>query len=272
MEYVFQPSFELKEFFEKNRNNFEETLLEEAVNVREKIDEILMIGNIDLVNNAHKIIVNIIDQEDEALKTFARQEGIAWATHSIELSFKLEWIQAIRRSLWKLIRVFYNLKDNNNMENFFLLEEAVNNRVDNFLNSFFISYSTYKDALIKRQRELVENLSVPIIPINSSVSILPLIGSMDSTRISVIEEKVLTEIGESRIQTLIMDLSGVAEMEDAIINDLMRLMDGTSMMGCETVITGLRKEVARNITQSGNSFRKNTKTLGTLQQALCAYL
>lgn len=267
-----QKSEEIKVFFHTYREAFEEELLEEAVNVKDRIDEILNIGNIDLVSNAHKVVGYIIDGEEEDLKLFAEQEGIAWATHSIELSFKLEWIQAIRRTLWTFLQQYNDATQNQAAFDFFSMENDINSRVDMFLNTFFISYSTYKDSLIRAHRELVENLSVPIIPINSSVSILPLIGSVDSFRTAVLQEKVLTEVGASQIDTLILDLSGIADMEPEVIYHLMKLIDGTAMMGCRTVITGLRAEVVRKMIQLDLSFDPNTKTLGTLQQALQEYL
>ncbi|WP_347551178.1 STAS domain-containing protein [Pseudalkalibacillus hwajinpoensis] len=267
MEYTFK----LKKYFEENNQKFQRTLLSEAGNVKNKIDEILQIGNIDLVNNAKKLVVYIIDGEDEELKAFAKREGIAWATHSIALSFKLEWVQAIRRTLWVFIEKFYEEKDEERIRDFFQLEQEINNRVDEFLNSFFISYSTYKDSLIKVQRELVENLSVPIIPIDPTICILPLIGSIDSHRSEILKEKVLTEVADLRIQTLIMDLSGIATMERDIIFDLMKIIDGISLMGCITVITGLRKEIVTEMTDSGIMFNPQTATLGTLQQALSEY-
>lgn len=268
MEFVFEASYTFKEFFEKNSKRFEEELLEEAVNVKDKIDEILQIGNIDLVNNAHHLVLYIIDGKDEELKSFAKQEGIAWATHSITLSFKLEWIQATRRTIWGFIESYYQLKGQYEASDFFNLEQEINNRVDEFLNTFFINYSTYKDSLINAQKELVENLSVPIIPIDASISILPLIGSVDSYRAGILNEKVLTEVAESRIETLIMDLSGIATMEQDVIVELMKIINGIAMMGCSTIITGLRKEIVREITKTGLNFSQNTKTLGTLQQAL----
>ncbi|WP_226035301.1 STAS domain-containing protein [Aquibacillus saliphilus] len=271
MEFAFQESFKLKEFFEENTEKFENTLLSEAVNVSQKINEILTFGNIDLVNNAHRLVAYIIEGKDKELQSFAEQEGIAWATYSIDLSFKLEWVQAIRRSLWNLIKRFNDL-NSQKIENFFQLELEINSRVDEFLNVFFISYSTYKDSLIKAQRELVENLSVPIIPINPSVSILPLIGSIDKSRTFIIEEKVLTEVGKSGIQVLILDLSGIAEMGAEEISYLVKIITAISMMGCDTVITGLRKEVAKRVTQLGITFGPNTKTVGTMQQALNRYL
>ncbi|MDQ0244166.1 anti-anti-sigma regulatory factor [Bacillus fengqiuensis] len=272
MELVFQNSFNLKKFIEQNKQIFEETLLVEAINVKDKIHDILIIGNINLVNNAHKLVVYIIDGKEQELQAFAKQEGIAWATHSITLSFKLEWIQAIRRTLWKFIQKYNELRGHTTIEDFFLMEQQINNLIDQFLNAFFINYSTYKDSLITAQKQLVENLSVPIIPITSKICILPLIGSIDSFRTNILEEKVLMEIGKLRIQTLIIDLSGIADMENEVIDHLMKIIDGASLMGCNTVITGLRAEVVRKMIHLGANFDKKTKTLGTLQQALKEYL
>ncbi|WNS78791.1 STAS domain-containing protein [Domibacillus sp. DTU_2020_1001157_1_SI_ALB_TIR_016] len=273
MEKTFDDySFKFQEFLQKNSQKFEEKLLLEAVNVRDKIDEILSIGNIDLVNNAHKLVVYIINRQEKEVELFAKQEGIAWATHSLTLSFKLEWVQAIRRTIWNFIEQYNGLTGEQITPNFFHLEKEINNQVDAFLNAFFINYSTYKDSLIKAQRKLVENLSVPIIPINTSVCILPVIGSVDTFRTSILEEKVLTEIEASRIQTLIMDLSGIADMESQVIDHLTKIIDGASLMGCHTVITGLRADVVRKMIHKGLSFGPDTETLGTLQQALKEYL
>ncbi|MCA0984352.1 STAS domain-containing protein [Halobacillus yeomjeoni] len=271
MEQSYGYSTKFKYFFKENSKPFEQALLSEAVNVKDKINEILRVGNIDLVNNAHTLVMYIIDGEDESLKKFAEQEGVAWATHSIDLSFKLEWVHSIRRTLWIFIEKYYKEDGNSGMEDFFKLETEINNRVDDFLNTFFIRYSTYKDALIKAQQQMVENLSVPIIPINDSIFVLPLIGTIDTSRAEILEEKVLTKASELRISTLILDLSGVATMDRESIIELKKSMDGLSMMGCKTVITGLRKEIVREVLNAGFAFNDQTETLATLQQALSKY-
>lgn len=263
----------LKEYLLENKQNFEQYLLNQAVNVREKINDILRVGDIDLINNAHKLTHYIVDgNKQDKLSAFAKQEGIAWATFSLTLSFKLEWIQAIRRTLWIFIQKYNNDIESISIDVFFELEKQINNQIDYFLNEFFINYSTYKDALISSQRKVVESLSVPIIPITPSVCILPLIGSVDTFRTNILEEKVLTEIGRLHIQTLIMDLSGISEMESEVIDHLMKIIYGTSMMGCDTVITGLRPDVVRQMIQLGVRFDQETKTYATLQQALNQYL
>ncbi|UZD46183.1 STAS domain-containing protein [Peribacillus frigoritolerans] len=273
MSFVYDED-KIMEFLLQNKSVFEEYLLSAAVNVRDKIEEILLIGNVDLLNNAHKLVRYIVEQNETDLIAFAEQEGVTWATHSLTLSFKLEWIQALRRTLWTFLYKFEQEKKAfiEDSKVFFDLEKIVNEKVDEFLKSFFVSYSDYKDKLILAQQNLVENLSVPIIPITSTTCVLPLIGTIDYSRIQIIEEKVLMEIGKLRIQTLILDLSGIIEIEVEMINDLMKILDGTAMMGCKAVVTGLRPEVVTKMIRSGIQLDNKAETKGTLQQALKDYL
>jgi rsbT co-antagonist protein RsbR len=263
----------LSEFFHINREKFAERLLQEAVNVREKIDEILAVGNIDLLSNAHKLVIHIVEGRDREVITFAKAEGIAWAKHSLTLAFKLEWLQSIRRVLWDFLYNYDRLSAKiDDKKQFFILEKKINELMDLFLNQFFLGYSQYKDDLIRSQRSLMEDLSVPIIPLTGTTSILPLIGVIDPVRADTIEEKVITKIGNDRIETLIIDLSGVIEMEADIIKQLIGVIDGIRMMGCQAVITGLRPAIVKLMVRLGLSFENKAITKGTLQHALSDYL
>lgn len=273
MEATYRDSKDIAEFIVANRENFQHKLLSEAVNVASKINEILQRGNIDLLKNAEKLALFVAENKEDDLIAFAKQEGVAWAEHALTLSFKLEWVQAIRRTLWHFLYQFDKIKDaNTSRETFYSQEKEVNDHVDQFLNNFFISYSDYKDEMLKSQRRLVEHLSVPIIPISTSVAVLPLIGMIDSYRIQTIEEKVLMDISSIKIQTLIMDLSGIADMEINVIVHFKKILSGIKMMGCDAVLTGLRAELVRKMIHAGVTFEKQAETKGTLQQTLREYL
>ncbi|MFB4167460.1 STAS domain-containing protein [Virgibacillus sp. JSM 102003] len=272
MELTYEVGQPIRQFLIDNRQTFESQLLAEANNVRDKIEEIQMIGNINLLENAHKLVLFVVDEKKDEVVSFAEQEGIAWAKHSLTLALKIEWIQAIRRTLWNFLYEHDRFTEKtNSLEAFYYMESKINDLIDKFLNGFFINYSTYKDKLIEEQRKLVDNLSAPIIPITSKISILPIIGTMDRNRVTVIEEKVLLEIGQRHVQKLIMDLSGIAEMEKEVLQLFLKLLDGISMMGCEAVITGLRPDLVRNMVLEVE-FGQNFETKGSLQQALDGYL
>jgi rsbT co-antagonist protein RsbR len=273
MEATYKETSDIAGFIVANRENFQQKLLSEAVNVASKINEILQRGNIDLLKNAERLALYVAEDREEELIAFARQEGVAWAEHSLTLSFKLEWVQAIRRTLWHFLFQYDRIKGQDKVaEDFYTMEKEVNDHVDQFLNNFFISYSDYKDEMLKSQRKLVEHLSVPIIPVSTSVAVLPLIGMIDSYRIQTIEEKVLMDISSIKIQTLIMDLSGIADMEVDVIVHFKKILSGIRMMGCDAVITGLRAELVRKMIHAGVSFQSQAETKGTLQQTLREYL
>ncbi|MEH7884360.1 STAS domain-containing protein [Bacillus sp. JJ1609] len=273
MEATYVQKDEVIEFIRANRGIFEEKLLSEAVNVATKIHDILLRGNIDLLKNAEKLVGYIVERDEESLIAFAEIEGVAWAEHSLTVAFKLEWVQAIRRTLWQFLNQFDRMNGKFSDRNeFFELEKRINEQVDQFLNTFFLSYTNYKDELLNSQRKLVEHLSVPIIPISTSVAVLPLIGMIDEYRMQIIEEKVLMDISRLKVQTLIMDLSGIADMEMNVIDHFQKVLNGINMMGSKAVITGMRPELVRRMIHTGISFIQKAETRGTLQQTLKHYL
>ncbi|MED4619238.1 STAS domain-containing protein [Priestia megaterium] len=273
MEIIYNQREKMTDFIKDNKQNFQDKLLSEAVNVASKINDILETGNIDLLKNAQKLSLYVVEQKEEQLIAFAQQEGVAWAEHALTLAFKLEWVQAIRRTLWHFIYQYDRINNHfNGREEFYALEKQINDKIDQFLNTFLISYSTYKDELIASQRDLVENLSVPIIPLSQSVAVLPLIGMIDLNRIQTIEEKVLMGISDLKIQTLIIDLSGIANMEMHVIDHFQKILTGISMMGCKAILTGLRADLVRTMIYSGISFEDKAEAKGTLQQTLKEYL
>jgi rsbT co-antagonist protein RsbR len=273
MELTFNERISIADFITENKQHFEKKLLSEAVNVASKINDILQKGNIDLLVNAQRLVLYVVKQREEELVQFANEEGVVWAKHSMTLAFKLEWVQAIRRTLWHFLYKYDQLSNNSNdLDRFYDLEKQINEQLDQFLNTFFLSYSNYKDELISSQRKLVEHLSVPIIPISPTVAVLPLIGMIDSYRIKTIEEKVLIDIAKLKVQTLIIDLSGIVNMEKDILDHFQKVLSGVSLMGCEAVITGIRPELVRNMIHSGISFTEKADTRGTLQQTLKKYL
>ncbi|MCM3569473.1 ATP-binding protein [Neobacillus mesonae] len=265
----YEEGYSIKDFIFENRHAFEHRLLDEAINVKDKIEEIHKIGNINLLENAHKLVLYVVNEQAHELILFAKQEGIAWAKYSLTLAFKLEWVQAIRRTLWDFLYNYDLLsKVEIDKEAFYAMEKNINEQIDQFLTYFFISYSKYKDELLDRERKLVENLSVPIIPINPQICILPLIGRLDQQRIIPIQNKVLDEIETNHIQTLIMDLSGIAYMEVEATDNFIKIIDGISMMGCKTILTGLRAEMVKSLIASGISSNSQIEYKGTLKQAL----
>lgn len=273
MKLIYNEAQEIKDFIIDNKADFEKLLLEEAVHVRDKIDQIKLIGNITLLDNAFNLVLSAVNNKQEAVTELGTKEGIAWARHNLTLDFKLEWIQAIRKTLWKLLYEFDHLgKKQKTKEEYYNLQVVINSLIDEFFRSFFLSYSDYKDQLLESKNQLVESLSAPIIPVTRHVSILPLIGMLDEFRGNILEEKVLHAISQKGVRTLIIDFSGLVKMHGDSFQLFIKLIDGITMLGCKGIITGMRPEVVPHFIKRDMQHSKNIVTKTTLQQALEEFL
>lgn len=124
-----------------------------------------------------------------------------------------------------------------------------------------------QDEIIKSQQRTLDELSTPLIPINDSIVIMPLIGSMDSRRAQNVLDSLLNGIAESRSTTLILDITGVAMVDTQVANVLLRATEAVKLLGANTIITGIRPEVAQTLIHLGVDL-SNLRTLSSLQSGI----
>jgi len=201
----------------------------------------------------------------------AKEHGENWARNNLDLLVKLEWIQVLRKIYWDFLFHFYKHVEQSRIE-FFELEHQVNFNFDSYLKHFASSYSMYKNEVLQSQREVIEDLSVPVIPLSDHVAILPIVGTLDTFRSEQIQEHVLVRIYQLKIRTIIIDVSSVPYIDTAIVPQLFTIVNGIAIQGCKAVITGIRPEITNVMVELGISLQDKVETRGTLQQAFEEYV
>lgn len=124
-----------------------------------------------------------------------------------------------------------------------------------------------QDEIIRSQQRTLDELSTPLIPITDSIVIMPLIGSIDSRRAQNVLESLLNGIAETRSTTLILDITGVAMVDTQVANVLLRATEAVKLLGANTIITGIRPEVAQTLIHLGVDL-SNLRTLSSLQSGI----
>ncbi|WP_437897883.1 GAF domain-containing protein [Sorangium sp. So ce124] len=107
------------------------------------------------------------------------------------------------------------------------------------------------EAAVSAQRELVRELSAPLIPVADGVVVMPLIGRLDEARMSQARRVLLDGAGRGRVTAAIVDLTGVPAVDPPAIDGFARIARGLRLLGARTVITGIRPEVARALVDVG---------------------
>ena len=122
------------------------------------------------------------------------------------------------------------------------------------------------EAMTAQSRSLME-MSTPVTQIWEGVLFLPIVGIVDSKRAQEIMNTTLTKISQTQSRAFIMDISGVAVVDTAVANYLIKVTKATRLMGCECTISGLSPAIAQTIVELGIDVGK-VRTTATMQDAL----
>ncbi|MFV9503932.1 MAG: PAS-domain containing protein [Oscillochloridaceae bacterium umkhey_bin13] len=108
-------------------------------------------------------------------------------------------------------------------------------------------------ATIHAQAALLAELSAPLLRISDGVLVLPLIGALDSQRAARIVESLLEAVASQRVHLVILDITGLPVVDTQVANVLIQSARAVRLLGANTVLTGIRPDVAETIVALGIS-------------------
>jgi rsbT co-antagonist protein RsbR len=127
--------------------------------------------------------------------------------------------------------------------------------------------SIQQEEIIRHQAAVLDELSTPLIPISDDVVIMPLIGTIDSTRAHRVLESLLTGVAASRARVVILDITGVTVVDTQVANVFIQAAQAVGLLGAQVVLTGIRPEVAQTIVGLGVDLN-TIITRGTLRDGI----
>ncbi len=124
-----------------------------------------------------------------------------------------------------------------------------------------------QDEMIRAQAMVLAELSMPLIPITSAVMVMPLIGAMDSERVSQLQATLFHGIETQRARIAIVDVTGVPVVDTHVAHGIIKAAQGVQLLGAELVLTGIRPDVAQTLVGLGVDLNAIT-TRSTLQSGI----
>ncbi|WP_100398370.1 STAS domain-containing protein [Bacillus sp. FJAT-44742] len=149
--------------------------------------------------------------------------------------------------------------------------QRLDQTLDEAAELFIRKYQDFDTEKTEAQQQVILDLSVPIIPISDSIGVLPIIGEIDTYRAKIIQEQALKKSSDLEIEHLIIDVSGVPFMDTMVAHEIFQLHKTLTILGIETIITGIRPEIAQTAVHLGIKFNGLT-TYAHLKQAVFTLL
>jgi rsbT co-antagonist protein RsbR len=108
-------------------------------------------------------------------------------------------------------------------------------------------YQRSREDVIRRQQDEMLELSTPVVQLWEGILALPLIGTLDSTRTSVVMETLLQGIVDTRSEVAIIDITGVPTVDTLVAQHLLKTVAAARLMGADCIISGIRPQIAQTM-------------------------
>src|ERR671912_295982 len=131
-------------------------------------------------------------------------------------------------------------------------------------NTVAVSFVEQRERVIRDQQDALLELSTPVLQVRERLLILPIIGVLDQDRAQQLTEQLLHGIRAHRAKLVVIDITGVADMDESVANSLVDTVTASRLMGADVIITGLSSEIAQTLVTIGVDLSK-MHTVGDLQ-------
>jgi PAS domain S-box-containing protein len=119
----------------------------------------------------------------------------------------------------------------------------------------------------ERYRTMLADLSTPLIPISQEVMVLPLVGGLDQRRIEQMRSTLLQSLSQKPAKWLIIDITGVPEIDDEVIPSLFQTTEAVRLLGSRVIVSGFRAQTAISLVSMGIN-TQGLQTKATLQDGI----
>jgi rsbT co-antagonist protein RsbR len=127
-----------------------------------------------------------------------------------------------------------------------------------------LAFIQEREKVVSRQQEAILELSTPVLQLRRGILILPIVGLIDSQRAQQLTEQLLEGIRVTRARVVVIDITGVPDVDSRVANHLLQTVDASGLMGASVVVTGLSPEIAQTLVSLGIDLGRLT-TIGDLQ-------
>jgi rsbT co-antagonist protein RsbR len=218
----------------------------------------------EVFNEATSVYDNYVEVLEtgsvEALEDYARSLSERIIPRGVETDEVLGIVLLLRdvlaRSLFEKYQSDFDLLNR--------VLDAYEPAANRIANTVGVSFVQERERIIRQQQEAIRDLSTPVLQVRERLLILPIIGALDSQRARQLTEQLLRSIRTNRAKVVVIDVTGVPEIDSTVANHLVQTVDASRLMGASVIITGLSADIALTLVTIGVDLSK-MNAVGDLQ-------
>ncbi|WP_096155877.1 MULTISPECIES: RsbT co-antagonist protein RsbRA [Bacillus] len=136
-------------------------------------------------------------------------------------------------------------------------------------NEIVKTYTGTWEHTVSMQKIALQELAAPLIPVFDKISVMPLVGTIDTERAKQIMENLLQGVVKHRAEVVLIDITGVPVVDTMVAHHIIQAAEAVRLVGATCLLVGIRPEIAQTIVNLGinldqiitkNSLKKGIET------------
>ncbi|QKS70192.1 STAS domain-containing protein [Paenalkalicoccus suaedae] len=248
----------------KHRQTIIESWLESIEQFR--ADDLLQNISDTMYENTNREFVNKLVLTIQNGETNAENDLNQYVERLIQMGWPLNYItrglQEFRKTTIRVLASESN-QDSEHIEYFLEIEDWI----DDVINVLVNQYSGSWENTVFLQKMALKELSAPLIPVFEHISVMPLVGTIDTERAKLIMENLLDGVIEHRSQVVLIDITGVPVVDTMVAHHIIQASEAVRLVGAKCILVGIRPEIAQTIVNLGIDLGK-FPTKSTLKKGI----
>lgn len=196
-------------------------------------------------------------------------------TNFTEKVVRFDWsIKFVNKAIENFSQITFNLLEEKKVieeSNLRSILDVFTNWITPLRESIIAAYSVEWDRTVSLQRIALQELSASLIPVFEKISVMPLVGTIDTERAKLIMENLLEGVVEQRAEVVLLDITGVPVVDTMVAHHIIQAADAVRLVGAKCMLVGIRPEIAQTIVTLGinlNDFTTTSTLRRGMQEAL----
>ncbi|ASK61251.1 RsbR protein [Virgibacillus phasianinus] len=164
------------------------------------------------------------------------------------LSYITDGLQVFRR-----VTVEYILSQSEQVDSDYISRvlQSVDMWVEPIIRQLVNEYSGSWEHIVSLQRVALQELSAPLIPVMDNITVMPLIGTIDTERAKLIMENLLEGVIKHNADVVLIDITGVPVVDTMVAHHIIQAAEAVRLIGSTCILVGIRPEIAQTIVNLG---------------------
>jgi rsbT co-antagonist protein RsbR len=251
-------------YIAQNQEEIVELWMKEVLSFREE-QRLLHLTNDNYLATNRKFVKVLI--ESMSLKGEESHKYITmFAKEQIQLGWPLQYLTKGLQSFKKVLVEKIQHGKENEMKSMNIYSE-IQNWIDPIIDQLIQEYTGSWEQMDNLQKLALKELSAPLIPVFDGISVMPLIGTIDTERARLIMENLLNGVIKYESQVVLIDITGVPVVDTMVAHHLIQASEAVRLVGADSILVGIRPEIAQTIVNLGIQLDKFSTT-STLRKGI----